>query len=402
MTSQAINTLEAMGKKALQMTRKIELPTGSMQLNFDQSTFELDELIGFGARANAKRGFLFVSKVLGKHWPVTPQKMLNIHVDLASKIPADMPEPIVFIAMAETGIGLGQGVFESFKRMHPLKDVLFIHTSRYHIKDADIIEFEESHSHAPRQFLHQPNTPDLRNLLAHAKSLVLIDDEASTGNTFFNLTAACRAWNPLIKHVHLGAITNFMGQSTTVGLTERFGLDVTIGASLSGQYEFTPGQLVPASGTAQSFEHHTDRGASSLFGRLGITHALKPPVNLAADLYSEMDPDERILVLGTGEFMHMAFLLGQSLEALGVDVKVQSTTRSPILQWGAISSVISFPDNYGEGIQNFIYNVLQGQYHRVFICHETPVNDALVELAKKVGGRLFHFASEDNIQEGKQ
>ena len=380
--------------------RRVVLPTGLMELKVDDGTaFSLDELIGFAARANARRGFLFMSKVLGKHWPVTPRRMLAIHSDLAARVPADLPGPVVFIAMAETAIGLGQGVFEAWKRAHPERQALFLHTTRYHVGDAPILEFEEAHSHAPRQFLHQPARAALQALLQSARSLVLVDDEASTGNTFLNLTAACRALNPAIERVHLAAITNFMGCEANEALSGRFGLPVTVGAALSGAYQFTAGQLHSAAGAAQLFESHADRGASACFGRLGVERPLNQPAALAERLRASIAPHERVLVLGTGEFMHMAFLLGRALEAGGVDVAVQSTTRSPILQWGAVSHIMNFPDNYGEGVENFVYNVAPGQYDHVFICHETPPNPALQQLAQAVKGRLFHFLSESHCEE---
>lgn len=379
---------------------RVVLPTGLMALKVEGgAAFALDELIGFAARANAKRGFLFLSKVLGKHWPVTPRLMLAIHTDLAARVPADLPGPVVFIAMAETAIGLGQGVFEAWKRAHPERDALFLHTTRYHVGDAPILEFEEAHSHAPRQFLHQPAGVALQALLKSARSLVLVDDEASTGNTFLNLTAACRALNPALEHVHLAAITNFMGREANEALSGRFGLPVTVGAALSGAYQFTAGQLQPAANPAQRFESHADRGASASFGRLGVNRPLDQPSALAERLRAGIAPHERVLVLGTGEFMHMAFLLGLALEAGGVNVAVQSTTRSPILQWGAVSHILNFPDNYGEGVENFVYNVAPGQYEHVFICHETPPNAALQQLAQAVKGRLFHFLSESHCEE---
>lgn len=380
--------------------QRVALPTGLMELKVNSGgPFALDELIGFAARANAKRGFLFLSKVLGKHWPVTPRQMHAIHTDLAARAPADLPGPVVFIAMAETAIGLGQGVFEAWKTRHPQREALFLHTTRYHVGDAPIIEFEEAHSHAPRQFLHRPADVVSHKLLLNARSLVLIDDEASTGNTFLNLCAACRALNPAIEQVHLAVITNFMGRQANEALSGRFGLKVTVGAALSGEYVFTPSQLQPASGTAQLFEAHADRGASAGFGRLGVNRQLEQPHELAARLSAAIAPHERVLVLGTGEFMHMAFLLGRALEAGGVDVVVQSTTRSPILKWGAVGHILNFPDNYGEGVENFIYNVAPGQYAHVFICHETPPNAALHQLAQAVKGRLFHFLSEKQIEE---
>ncbi len=379
--------------------RSVALPTGLMEVRVDAGPFALDTLIGFAARANAKRGFLFLSKVLGKHWPVTPKLMRAIHVELAAQVPADLPGPVVFIAMAETAIGLGQGVFEAYKDAHPQREALFLHTSRYHVGDTPIIEFEEAHSHAPRQFLHMPTDAALRAMLLGARSLVLVDDEASTGNTFVNLSAACRALNPAIERVHLATITNFMGQSANEALTPRFGLPVTVGAALSGDYVFTAGQLQQAAGAAQLFEAYADRGASALFGRLGTDRPLAAPVALVDRLLVAVAPGQRVLVLGTGEFMHPAFLLARGLEARGIDVVVQSTTRSPILQWGAVSHALSFPDNYGEGVANFLYNVAPGQYDHVVICHETPPNAALHQLAHAVGGRLFHFLSESQIEE---
>ncbi|STQ89033.1 phosphoribosyltransferase domain-containing protein [Iodobacter fluviatilis] len=380
-------------------TIKIELPTGLMELNVDAGAFSVDELMGFAARANAKRGFLFLSKVLGKHWPVRPALMRKIHENLAGQVPAGVPGPVVFIAMAETAIGLGQGVFEAYKNAHPDTEALFLHTSRYHVGGADIIEFAEAHSHAPRQFLHMPQDAQLRALLLNAKSLVLVDDEASTGNTFLNLSNACRVLNPQIGHVHLATITNFMGKAANEALSQRFGLPVSIAASLSGEYVFTAGDLQPSPAAAQIFEAHADRGANGSFGRLGLDRALAAPDALAKKLAAAIGADERVLVLGTGEFMHPAYLLGSALEALGCDVQVQSTTRSPILKWGAVSHALCFADNYGEGVENYIYNVTIGQYDHVYVCHETPPNEALQSIAQAVGGRLFHFLSENHIEE---
>lgn len=377
----------------------VDLPTGLIEVKVESSSFLLDELIGFAARANSKRGFLFLSKVLGKHWPVTPKIMQQIHANLASQVPEDLPGPIVFIAMAETAIGLGQGVFEFYKAAHPERLAIFLHTTRYHVSDLPIIEFEEAHSHAPRQFLHRPKDPVLQDILLAARSLVLIDDEASTGNTFLNLTAACRVLNPAIERVHLATITNFMGKVANDALSQRFGIDVTVGNSLSGEYQFTAGELQAESAPAQVFEAHVDRGASFMFGRAGVGRALALPADLARSLVDSIHIGERTLILGTGEFMHMAFLLGLELEKHGVDVVVQSTTRSPILLWGAVKHALAFSDNYGEGVANFVYNVEPDKYKHIFICHETPPNPALYHLANLLGGRLLHFLSEDKVEE---
>ena len=372
------------------------LPTGTLELSVQASTVPQDALLGFAARDNARRGFLFLSKVLGKHWPVRQSIMSDIHTRMAADVP-ELPGPVVFIAMAETAIGLGQGVFEAWLRAHPDQPALFIHTTRYRVGTTELVEFEEAHSHAPRQFLHLPAGEVERALLMGARSLVLVDDEASTGNTFLNLTNACRALNPGILQVHLATITNFMGQAATEALSERFGLPVTSAAVLSGTYTFTPGQLDASGAPAQRYDESADRGASADYGRLGIAHPVPRPSALAQQLAADIAPGESVLVLGTGEFMHAPYLLAAALEQLGCDVMVQSTTRSPILTWGAVSSALTFADNYGEGISNYLYNVTRGQYDHVIICHETQANAALQHLAALLDARLLHFPTATRI-----
>ena len=123
------------------------------------------------------------------------------------------------------------------------------------------------------------------------------------------------------------------------------------------------------------------------------------PPAFVARLAADIGAGHKVLVLGTGEFMHAAYVLGAGLARDGVVVAVQSTTRSPIRRWGAVAHTLAFADNYGEGIPNFLYNVRPGQYDHVFICHETPPNAALFELAALLKARLFHFMSEARIEE---
>lgn len=378
------------------LTRR--LPTGLLEVALHAGAGELDDLLGFAARANAKRGFLFVSKVLGKHWPVRPGRMLAIHERLASRVP-EAPGPVLFIAMAETAVGLGQGVFEAWLRMHPGQEALFLQTTRYRVGTGPIIEFEEAHSHAPRQFLHLPAGAHAQALLTSARTIVLVDDEASTGNTFLNLAQACRRLNPALARVHLAVLANFMGAASTDALSARFGLPATMGALIEGAYRFTAADCPVDAAPAQRYDGLAERGAGTAFGRLGLTRALRTPDALAGELAAAIAPTEKVLVLGTGEFMHASTLLGAALERRGLDVVVQSTTRSPILTWGAVRHALTFPDNYGEGIPNFLYNVAPGQYRHVLVCHETPAGDALHDFARTLDARLFHYHTEDDVEE---
>jgi hypothetical protein len=384
--------------------REVAMPTGVLTVRTDPAAglaaYGFDDLLGFGARANAKRGFLFVSKVLGKHWPSRPGTMRALHDALAARVPSALPGPVVFIAMAETAIGLGQGVHEAWLRALPGRDALFLHTTRYRIEGAPLVEFAEPHSHAPRQFLHLPADPALHALFLRARSLVLVDDEASTGTTFCNLARACRTLNPALAHVHVATLANFMGARAADALAAGIGLPVTHGGALHGSYTFAAGASFPEAAPAQAVGAAGGVAVTGAFGRAGLSRPLAVPAAVAESLAAPIGAGERVLVLGTGEFMHPPFLLARALEERGIDVAVQSTTRSPILEWGAIGSRLAFADNYGEGIANYLYNVLPGQYQHVLICHETPENDALRDLARRVAGRLVHFRNEDDIVGG--
>ena len=378
----------------------LELPTGTLSVEIEKTLVDPNELFGFAARANPKRGFLFMSKVLGKHYPTRPTFMRHIHSLLAQQIPKNISSPVVFIAMAETAIGLGQGVFEQFRLMNPDIDAMFLHSTRYHISDYELVEFEEAHSHAPRQFLHLPKDTDLVKLFMSARSIVLIDDEASTGNTFVNLVDSCRSLNPYIENIHLSVITNFMGtkNSETDFLTDRFGVSTSLGCVLTGSYAFEPGDYSFTAEESQSFSSNHLNGATTLFGRCGLATSLSPSAEFFSEFSSRLCKGDKVLLVGTGEFMHYPFVLGCHLEEQGFNVLVQSSTRSPILQWGDINEKIPFSDNYNEGIKNFLYNVPSGQYDKIFICHETPVNDQLIAFANILGAKLLRI-TENEIEQ---
>ena len=86
---------------------------------------------------------------------------------------------------------------------------------------------------------------------------------------------------------------------------------------------------------------------------------------------------KRILVLGSNEFVWLPFLLAEWLEGETKEVSQNSTvkfsalTRSPIALGGAIHTMLSFHDNYGLGMTNFVYNVEPKDWDLIVLCVET-------------------------------
>ncbi|MGQ9659657.1 MAG: phosphoribosyltransferase domain-containing protein [Thermochromatium sp.] len=353
--------------------RTVRLATGTLRVWVRESVFTLDELCGFAARHNRRRGFLFLSKVLGKHWPVTPTRMREIQTYLAAQLDLG-PGPCLFIALAETATGLGQGVFESVLEQRPETKALFIHSTRYRLAGRRALSFHEVHCHAPEQWLYLPLRPKWRARFESARELVLIDDEISTGNTLCNLVESYRRLNPNIERIHFVAITQFGGADSAARFSARLGLPVECVAALHGEFAFEPAESwsadepLPAVGDNRRAPHQL---AENL-GRFGIERSIHVPRADLEHLSEGLGPGDRILVLGTGEFMHLAFRVGLGLEALGFRVAVQATSRSPILLGADVGSRLVFADNYGEGIPNYLYNVNPKDYARLIVCHETP------------------------------
>ena len=374
----------------------ISYPTGTLELEVSAAGASAGDYIGFAARANAKRAFLFMSKVLGKHYPVRPSRMHTVHAQLARQL-AISGEPVVFLGMAETATGLGQGVYEAWMTINPGQPAMYLHTTRYRVPDTERVIFEEAHSHAPNVFLTLPTDPVLRSLYERAVSVVLVDDELSTGNTFINLVEVLRKTMPRLASVHIATIADFMGDDCRQGLTGRMNLPCNVHALLRGQWCYS-GEATPS--FAGITQHSLGQEVSlkdSGYGRLGRRH----PVHVGQDLADSLAYRYRYgktLVLGTGEFMHGAFVLGLALEHQGCDVHVQATTRSPILEWGAITAKMSVPDAYGEGLTNYLYNVSPGQYEHIVVCHELWASGA-VQLGHALQGSLIQFGKGDCVQE---
>ncbi|WP_442798978.1 phosphoribosyltransferase domain-containing protein [Pantoea vagans] len=342
-----------------------ELPGGTLRVE-TQSPLPLDTLFDIAARKNPKRAFLFVSKVLGRHIPVSPAVMRESYETLAAKIPRDLPGPVLFIGMAETAVGLAAGVFRA-AREH-IAEPVFLSSTRHPVQGELLCEFKEDHSHATDHLIYMPADAALRHRALNARTLVLVDDEATTGRTFLNLLQALRdAGLQGLSRVITVTLTDWSGEA----VQRHCPLPVESLSLVAGQWRWTPRPDAPV--PVMPGVNVTAQGAVALcarqdWGRLGMDDS---NCRFAGDIMAEAG--ERILVLGSGEFIWPPFLLAERLEQQGAEVRFGSLTRSPISEGLAIASSLAFSDNYGLGIPNFVYNVAQQNVDRVIVCVETPV-----------------------------
>lgn len=349
----------------------IQLNRGTLSLQPDEnSAWQWQDLLGFAERINPKRAFLFVSKVLGRHIPVSPDKIRHAFTDLANLVPDDLPEPILVIGMAETAVGLGAGVHQVLQQRYP--NALYVTTTRHPVSDAPLLaRFLEEHSHAQDQLLYGSPDAQIHQQLLNSKTVILVDDEASTGKTFVNLVNA-------LQQAGLTAISDVITTTLvdwSAGLQIK-GLHCQSLALLKGQWQWQDAPNPPqikmpkvdtvAHGHFESLQHPT-------WGRVPIQQT-------GQYIQLKAQPNERVLVLGSGEYVWSSFLLAEYLQQQGAVVKFSAITRSPIALGHAIQHALAFSDNYGLGIQNFVYNVNPNDYDRILITVETVADSVAPEL----------------------
>lgn len=350
---------------------EIELQRGvlSLQPN-DNSHWKWQDLLGFAERINPKRAFLFVSKVLGRHIPVSPHIMRHAFTDLAKLVPGDLPEPVLVIGMAETAVGLGAGVHQVLQQRYP--EAIYVTTTRHPVHGAPLLaRFLEEHSHAQDQLLYGSPDAELQQQILNSKSIVLVDDEASTGKTFVNLIHALQqAGLNQISHVVTATLADW---SSGIHIAD---LNCQSVALMTGKWQWRD-----AEHPIQINMPKVDTVAFGAFATLAEpTWGRLPIQDSGAHIRLAVQPDERILVLGSGEYVWSSFLLAEYLQQQGADVKFSAITRSPIAVGHAIQSALAFSDNYGLGIQNFVYNINPQDYDRVLITVETATHSVAKSL----------------------
>ena len=419
-------------RKQLKQITSITLPRGTLDLIYqtnsatgknglDKNTpYQLEDLLGFAQRINPKRAFLFVSKVLGRHIPVAPGTMRHAFTDLANLVPDDLPEPILVIGMAETAVGLSAGVHQALQTRYP--NALLLNSTRHSQHNKNNTEtllttFSEDHSHASQHLIYQSADTVTQAQLLASKTLIMVDDEASTGNTCVNVVTALRnAGLTELEQVHLTTLVDWsLNQNQAQAdvddnISARLpNIDFHRHHLLSGAWTWTDAPnpepiTMPSVDTTEAGSYALgDTGNWGRFPTLDSTDGFAfylTKFQAAFNLFNQQAQSEkasfekeqlpqRILVLGSNEFVWLPFLLAEWLETQtqNATVKFSALTRSPIALGGAITSMLSFSDNYGLGMTNFAYNAEPSDWDLIVLCVETSA-DSVDEMWKDLDNVL--------------
>ncbi|QNG60107.1 phosphoribosyltransferase family protein [Bacillus sp. PAMC26568] len=393
-----------------------------IELTSNPYLLPLENLFSMAARINKKRGFLFVSKVLGKHIPVDPavalltgsalaarymevvhgethperdQILSGINGETAQKSEYrhTLPEQTLFIGFAETATALGHAVFENFK------NASFFHTTREKVSGMDsIINFEEEHSHATSHRCYVN-----KSLFDHDQPIVLVDDEVTTGKTALNIIESIQGKYPRSEYTVV-SILDWRSEEDLRRFKEtedRLGVKIHTVALITG-YISTTGEPIA--------EHQMETDAGSVFdskvnelyltgedvqltsyssellsarylhhtGRFGLSDSEQISVQafceMAASEIMQKRKGNKTLCLGTGEFMYLPMKIASYM---GDGIFYQSTTRSPIhpveRKDYAVKNSYPFTNPEDGETVNYFYNTERNQYDEVFVFFERTV-----------------------------
>lgn len=343
------------------------------------------DLLTVQARHNPKRGFLFVSKILGKHLAVSLEKMRQSYKILAKKAWPSLSEKtgdVLVIGMAETATQLGYGVWREIDALleNENRQAFYLQSTRYKQND-DAVPFEESHSHAPSQWIHGLDDESLKTV----KTIVLVDDELSTGKTFHALGRVIEKYMS-VDHIEWICLTDF--RPVVYQDKDAFSL-------LQGEWHFewqkSPGVVPLSEGVVVSPKATPiDFGRVKPLDRKWDQNKMDQASRQLEKWLTHHDIQGRVLVLGSGEFMPLPFRLAEVLEKMPdiASVSYQATTRSPAL----MPHIELGLDHYGEGVEQFLYNYHREDFDHVVLMLETDPQGKAQEFNEKLNAHVLVLA----------
>lgn len=409
------------------------------------SIVPVDRLVGLALRRNPRRAHLLVSTVLAKHVPTDPAtsiaaaSLLGVLVvealeqgrssGLATSAESWSPSPVStalgarltevldakaepgalreeiararvldpalsVVGYAETATGLGRLVADTL-------GAAYIHSTRHEVAGAVAFAgFEEEHSHATSHRL----LPREAGWFTRGGTIVLVDDELSTGTTIVNTIRSLHAVVPQSRWI-VAALIDLRGstdRSRFDALALEVGAPIDVVSLGTGSVELPEGLLDEArrfvadrastGGGAADADPESTRGPVSFLDltslpalasdRTGTLAAERPdlltgegvPDQVASAVEATLSADSgsagagTVLVLGSEEFIAFPLAVADRLRMkTSAEVTFSTTTRSPIAAFDhadyAIRTAIRFQKHdptVDDEPDRYAYNLTRG------------------------------------------
>jgi hypothetical protein len=355
------------------------LPAGEMQLTLRAADMAPEALFGMAQRENPKRAFLFVSRLLGRHIPVAPAAHRDALRRLAAKAMLAIREEtssggVLVTGFAETAVGLGAGIHDELRRMGVEGPLAYLPSTRHPEAGSVWFSFSEDHSHAAAHQVLHPVTPEARRAALEARTLVMVDDETTTGRTFANKVRGFREeGGRRFDRIVLVTLTDWSEGRAQALVAEAAGLspdDVAIVSLASGSWTWIQDPDVTLSPVPMDEPALAVDGLPAGIGawRAGICEESAIDMARVLDQVPVARPEAaETLLIGTGENVWFPFRFAEAMADLGEPCRFLATTRSPVSLGDTIRKKIVFSDHYGIGLPMYLHNVDPAEWRRILL-----------------------------------
>lgn len=325
---------------------------------------------------NNIRPYLYVNPLQGKHIPTDPEDAIGMCHAIADKVNAAYPDDLLYvIGFAETATGIAACV-TSF-----LENAVYYQNTTRESNGEESILFSEVHSHATDQLLRAEG---IGKALKNVNRILFIDDEVTTGNTICNLIGMLKSR----FHVEgLGfsivSLLNSMSDDRFETLKQQ-GIECLFLDRIPHEYKknsimnvpFDPGKHMISQSDwvcAETEKSYTcPVNPRSIVPFQEYMNAVRGFAEvIRTSLLEDRVCLDKVLVLGTEEFMYPTFVVGEMIRQQGYakEVRIHSTSRSPIIA----SDQEGYPlfcryqirSPYDPDRTTFVYNLQE--YDRAFI-----------------------------------
>lgn len=341
--------------------------------------YEENDLVRIGKRENnKKRSYVVVNRLQGKHIPVKPSMALTMFQSLGRLVDAEYGnERLLLIGFAETATAIGAAVAAC-------TGGYYMQTTREEIPGVSYLYFSEAHSHATEQKLVKE---ELESVIGQVDRIVFIEDEVTTGNTILNIIRLIDGqYQSKIKFSVASLLNGMDGVSEKV--YEAHGICThCLVKTRHHEYEAIV-EKSEGDGAYYAEDSHTCHLPYRELMYMGYPDARrvvraedyqKACENLWSQIKADIDftDAQRILVLGTEEFMYPGLFAAYKIEESGKQVLFHATTRSPI----AVSMEETYPLHvryhlssvYDKDRTTFVYDL--DQYDLVLIISDSVCED---------------------------
>ena len=306
--------------------------------------YSIEDLVRLAKRENnTARPYLYVNPKQGKHIPTDPQETLAMCAALANKVNETYPNDALYvIGFAETATGIASGISRFLKNV-----VFYQNTTREYKEGEKYLYFTESHSHAQDQMLRSAGIEDY---VCEIDRILLIDDEVTTGRTICKLIDAIKN-NYQVENVKY-SIVSVLNSMTPDRIAELEKADIDCIYLTSIPYEYGKEDIIRI--PVDNSLHHVTESNMPLNLKEICFECDSNPRGIVSFSEYQMDNMKfaelvinrfkgkhynRMLVLGTEEFMYPTICVGEALELSGIadQVRIHSTTRSPIVAYDSVN-----------------------------------------------------------------